>query len=316
MATYPEGVQLEARPCPLGCQEADAFVLEGWDRIHGIAGKFRIVRCEKCGLMRTNPRPTPATIGAYYPDSYAPYLTSEGARLPAGRKAKLLRWLGFEPRPTPPVAPGQLLEIGCASGAYLEQMRRAGWTGTGIEFSDSAAQQARAKGFEVHTGSVEMAPDLSRRFDLIAAWMVLEHLHDPISVLRRLRSWSKPEGYLIGSVPVHGRFFLKVFGNASYDLHLPNHLYHFSPETLRQLLHAGGWKLERIRFQRNPMTLLRTLQYSAADAKNSKRVARLEWFSTSPGTGKIRMLLAWLLGITRTSGRIEFWARPLSSTSN
>src|SRR5436190_7312462 len=64
---------LEERPCPLGCAQADEPVLVARDRLHGRPGEFRVVRCRACGLMRTNPRPTAASIGRYYPDEYGPF---------------------------------------------------------------------------------------------------------------------------------------------------------------------------------------------------------------------------------------------------
>lgn len=297
----------------MGCAVDDSFVLEGMDRIHNIPGHFNVVRCNTCALMRTNPRPTPQSMGAYYPDDYAPYHTiaSDSAVVASHTTLKVAvkRWLGMESRVLPSLAPGRMLEIGCASGAYLEQMRAKGWKAIGIEFSKSAAQAAQAKGFNVHNGSVESAPELDEPVDLIAAWMVLEHLHDPVGVLRRLRTWIKPEGYLVASVPAANGGFRR-FGNATYDLHLPNHLYHFSRSTVSAVLAKSGWRVEKIRWQRNPISLLRSLEYWAEDRGASRLVKALRWLVASKHAQYFRFLLGWLLGLSRTSGRIELWARP------
>ena len=55
-------VLLEDVSCPLGCMKNDEIVLTGFDLIHNLPGVFNIVRCCNCGLMRTNPRPTPKNI--------------------------------------------------------------------------------------------------------------------------------------------------------------------------------------------------------------------------------------------------------------
>ncbi|MCG7928200.1 MAG: class I SAM-dependent methyltransferase, partial [Candidatus Thiodiazotropha taylori] len=65
-------VELESKPCPLGCSPADEKVLTGHDRINNLPGEFDVVRCGNCGLLRTDPRPTPTSIGFYYPDDYSP----------------------------------------------------------------------------------------------------------------------------------------------------------------------------------------------------------------------------------------------------
>jgi len=318
-ALPPDGVELEDRPCPNGCTAGDEPVLEGHDRIHGIPGRYRVVRCRGCDLIRTNPRPTAATIGAYYPDDYGPYVSTQVAiapsAIPAWRR-RLRRILGMEARRLPPVAAGRLLEIGCASGAFLSEMRDRGWDVEGIEFSDAAARQARAAGLKVQTGSLESAQPPQESVDLIAAWMVLEHLHEPIPALKLLRRWVKPDGWLVASVPDTSAFARRVFGEWAYDLHLPNHLYHYTPATIAKLLDASGWRLTRVIWQRNANTLLWSAEYLASE-RGRPALARLaRWLRTARGARVPRTLLAWLLGVTRESGRIEIWARPAPNVRN
>ena len=128
-----EPLQLESAPCPLGCAPADERVLVGRDRILNIPGEFDLVRalarvCDPqgfraCGLMRTDPRPTPGTIGRYYPDSYGPYQGTRVAAEPAAArrkswKSRLTSLYDSRAQALPPeLAPGRMLEIGCASGS-------------------------------------------------------------------------------------------------------------------------------------------------------------------------------------------------------
>jgi SAM-dependent methyltransferase len=313
--TYPEGVELEERGCPNGCPPSDEPVLEGHDRIHGLPGRFRIVRCRRCGLMRTNPRPTPQTIGAYYPDDYAPYRPAEDGRAKPRRwrhrvKDRIRRFFGRDTRRLPSMAPGHLVEIGCASGAYLLQLRDQGWSTEGIEFSDSAAQHARARGLSVQTASVETAAPPQSRADIVAAWMVLEHLHDPIRALHKIRGWVKPGGYLVGVVPDAGAFDRKLFGEHWYALHLPAHLYHFTPQTLRTVLANSGWDLVQVRWQPNGNNLLNTLEWWAQDLGRTRTLKFARWLRDARRASTLRRWLGWVLGLTRQSGRMEFWARP------
>jgi len=311
-------VELEDRPCPNGCERDDRFVLEGGDRLHGIAGRFQVVRCAGCELRRTNPRPTPHAIGAYYPSDYGPYVNEEALSQGAasGPKAWLKRVLRLEPRALPPMPAGRMVEIGCATGAYMEQMRRAGWAVQGIEFSEAAAQQARSKGLTVETATVETARGPVQPVDVVAAWMVLEHLHDPVSALRKLRGWVKPGGYLIASVPDAGAFEGRVFGERWFALQLPTHLYHYTPETIAKLLRTAGWELSRVVWQRNCNNLLWSAEYWARDMKSERLLSCIRWFRTSPKANKLRLLLGWILGVSRQSGRMEIWARPTNTQSD
>jgi 2-polyprenyl-3-methyl-5-hydroxy-6-metoxy-1,4-benzoquinol methylase len=314
MHHYPDNVQLESVACPSGCPRDDRKVLEGHDRIHGIPGRFNVVRCARCRLMRTDPRPTPQTIGVYYPSQYGPYHAPEAPpRTTTGVKARLIDLLGLNARRLPPRPAGRMIEIGCAGGAYMQAVQRAGWAVEGIEYSETAAQSARARGFHVQTASVESATDPSEPADVIAAWMVIEHLHDPAAALSKLRRWIKPDGYLIASVPDAGGSLLGLFGSYRYDLHLPNHLYHFTPRTLSPLLAAAGWRVERVFWQRNCNSLLWSAEYLCADKGWPRLAAALRTLRESDRYGRARVALSCLLGFTRQSGRIEVWARPVTT---
>lgn len=311
MSALPENVLLEDVPCPLGCVRSDRTVVEAGDLLHGVPGRFRVVECRCCGLMRTNPRPTSETIGTYYPAAYAPYAPPpvQSAKPVAAWRRWLRAVAGDNTRRTPPLKAGRLLEIGCAHGSYLAQMRAAGWEVEGIEFSEAAAAKARARGLRVRTGTVESVAPPDEPVDLVAAWMVLEHLHEPATALRRMAQWVRPGGYLIASVPDASAFERRLFGSRWYALQLPTHLYHYSPRTLQKVLDHAGWDLRRVSWQRNSNNLLWSLQYWG-EHTGRQRIARLAiWLRTSRRGAPLRFVLSWLLGVTRQSGRMEIWAQ-------
>lgn len=313
MQTYPDSVELEDKPCPNGCDRADEPILESVDRLHHVPGKFAVVRCRHCLLIRTNPRPTPSTIGAYYPDDYAPYRDDSVTHTqPAGPlRATLKKLLGLQQRRLPPIAPGRLLEVGCASGQFLLAAQLNGWQVEGIEFSETAASNARQKGLRVQTATIDSATPPQAKVDVVAAWMVLEHLHDPVKSLQRLRNWVKDDGYLVASVPDTSSVFARLLSDYWYDLHIPNHLFHFDPRTLTAVLRRSGWRVERIRWQLGCLNLIQSIEYVAKhkDFQTIELLARN--FRTKTYFSKLRFLLSWLLALTRQSGRMEVWARPI-----
>lgn len=314
-----EDVQLESRPCPLGCAADDEPVLVGHDRLHGLPGEFQIVKCRTCGLMRTDPRPTPETIGFYYPEDYGPYQSTRvSQRSDNGRPSRNEKLKQFAKRTlelnivrAPALTPGRMLEIGCASGAFLHQMAGKGWDVEGIEFSEKAAARARALGYKVHAGALESAPDPERAYDLIVGWMVLEHLHQPVAALRKLHSWSNTGGRLAFSVPNANSLERSVFGDAWFALHLPNHLYHYTPRTIAKVLDAGGWEIERIFHQRDVGNFVTSLGYVMQDRAVLPGVAaRLVSFPQPGSKTKHALLpLAYLLSLFGQTGRMTIWAR-------
>jgi SAM-dependent methyltransferase len=314
-ATAP--VALESVACLLGCPPDDEVVVRGHDRLHDLPGEFTVVRCRRCGLLRTTPRPTPEAMGFYYPPGYGPYLSTrvdEGGPPPAPVDPRsvsaLRRWIReAKTHYVPPLTPGRMLEVGCGSGAYLHEMAARGWSVEGLEFSPDAAAAARALGYPVQVGALETAVDPTAPYDLIAGWMVVEHLHDPLAGLRKLARWTRPGGWLALSTPDAAAPEFKLFGNAWYALHLPNHLYLYDQRTLRRILGQSGWQLRRVFWHDNPNNLLMSLRFWALDRG---RTGLAEWLlDVAEGRRwpRARLVFGKLLGALRASGRLTVWAQ-------
>ena len=98
---------------------------------------------------------------------------------------------------------GRVLDVGCATGANAEALRRRGATFVaGIELDEQFAGEARERYDEVVTGSVP--EDLAwspGSFDTILAYDVLEHLYDPWTATKRLAELLTPGGQLHLSLP-------------------------------------------------------------------------------------------------------------------
>nr|PZN27499.1 MAG: class I SAM-dependent methyltransferase [Chloroflexota bacterium] len=316
----PNTVELETRECPLGCPPDDELVLIGRDRIHMLPGEFRVVRCRTCGLMRTNPRPTLETMGYYYPDNYGPFVGAEinaadNGPVPAWKRA-LRALLELNTERLPPVPPGRMLEVGCASGAFLHRMARRGWAVEGIEPSERAAQAARALGYRVQIGSLEQATAPAEPLDLVVGWMVLEHLHEPVAALRKLAGWVRPGGWLAISVPNAAALDFRLFRDAWYSLDVPRHTYHFTPQTLRRLLDAGGWRMERLLHQRVAIDLVCSLGYVFGDRGVAPGLARrLLDFPNQKYGMYYTFPLAFVLALVGQTGRMTVWARKMDVRS-
>jgi 2-polyprenyl-3-methyl-5-hydroxy-6-metoxy-1,4-benzoquinol methylase len=313
----PENVILEhVSCCPLGCSKNDEVILTGRDLLHDLPGEFTVVKCRTCGLMRTTPRPTPETIGFYYPDDYGPYLgTQVNQAKPTSRIKELLRPLvkrvfNFNTQRLPSLAPGRMLEVGCASGAFLHQMASQGWQVQGIEFSEKAAQAAAQLGYRVHAGPLETAPPPEEPFDLIVGWMVLEHLHDPVGGLQKLREWARPGAWLALSVPNARSLEFRLFKEKWYALQVPTHLHHFTPETMGRVLQASGWTLKKVHHQRVLSNLFASTGYVLRDKGYAKLGKKLIEFPERGGRWSYALYpLAWLFSVFGQTGRMTVWAR-------
>ena len=316
----PDGICTEYPPCPNGCASDDVALFTAQDRLNGLPGEFQVVRCRHCGLIRTAPRPTAASIGHYYPESYSPYATTEvtGERTPRKRgllfriaRAVSKRLVELNTEVTPDIPKGRMLEIGCASGSFLAHMAAQGWAVEGIEFGESAAAKARAAGFRVQVSSIESAVDPDEPFDLVVGWMVVEHLHDPVAALTKLASWVAPGAWLAISTPNAASLDFRLFRRAGYALQVPTHLYHFSPTTLSALLARSGWSVERVYHQRILGNYLGSIGLLLEDLNAPRSLS--EFFKNLPARrGYLNHALyplAWLLSHFGQTGRITVWAR-------
>jgi SAM-dependent methyltransferase len=133
-------------------------------------------------------------------------------------------------------AQGRLLDIGCGNGAFLSAFSRAttGWRFAGTEWSDKYLPIVEAiPGVEqLYMGDVADVPGM---FDFVSLIHALEHIPEPVDVLRRVAAKLYPGGLLFIEVPNLAR--------NPFDLLVADHASHFTPDALVGLLEAAGFDL-------------------------------------------------------------------------
>jgi len=293
----------------MGCGGRDVSLFSGTDSLHGLPGTFTVVQCSACGLRRTNPRPAPESMSVYYPQQYAPYAPKP---LRSGMMGAALRRLRLDGTRVlvPPGAPGRALEIGCASGGFLKRVEARGWRVSGIEPSATAAETARKLGLSVHIGPLETAPKPDEPLDLVMASHTFEHLHEPVAAFAKLRAWSKDSSWLTCAVPDSSTALFSRWKASWYDLDLPRHLFHFTPDTLAATLARGGWRVVRVKRQATLNGIMGTAG-NAMKARGWPRLGRaLSAFPNAPAVlREILWPLAMVAGLAGQSGRMVVWAR-------
>jgi SAM-dependent methyltransferase len=241
----------EAVPCPMCGADDGAPLVQTEDLLFPGEERFQLLSCRRCGHIYQSPRPTAESIGRYYPEDYHPYLIAvEDEPSPLRR---LDRAFGLRMR-TQAVhraaggRPGRLLDVGCATGVFLDGMRRLGWSVQGVEPSAYAAGYARRRfGLDVYEGLLEDAALPAASFDAITMWDVLEHVHEPRPVLAELARLLRPGGVLVLSLPNPDSLEARLLGRYWLGWDLPRHLNVFPPTQLRAHLARHGMPVERIR---------------------------------------------------------------------
>lgn len=193
--------------------------------------EYSVCQCKDCGLAYLAPRPTPESIGRYYP---ADYDKGRGRQRPetAQRYRKQLEFIGE--------GAGRMLDVGTARGDFLKLALEHGWDAYGIE--------PHARGGERHSRiqytSLDEFEPLPGGYDLITAWHVLEHMHSPTRVFKRVGELLKPGGRFCIAVPNFDSYWARWLKGED----LPRHLYFFTLDTLQRMGEGSGLSVRRHSF--------------------------------------------------------------------
>lgn len=285
-----------------GCGSVEATpVLVTRDRRYGGPGRFSVERCAGCGLART--APVPGDLAAYYPDG--DYYAYRPPRPPTGRARRRVRRAYALDRPRsragqalgalaafgrdrlapglPPGPPGDVLDVGCGSGAFLLALREAGWRPHGIELSADAVAAARTAGLEgVRAGDLVDAGYPAASFDAVRFWHSLEHTRSPRAQLEAARRALRPGGTLTVGVPNLGSLLARVARGRWYPLDVPRHLWHFEPDTLARLVASCGFRVTRTRTVSGGTALLGTIDHCLPGGRGRLADSRWAWYAALP----------------------------------
>jgi len=225
---------MESTRCNLCGADDGARVLDAAARSGSSNETFHIVRCKNCSLVYLNPRPEEEAILAFYPEDYhcrcfSPEELDE-------QQLFGLPWRDAIERKYAPLlrlrSSGRVLDVGCGDGFLLKYLQEKGWDGTGIEPGNSTCAR-EILGLDVVQGSLDAADFPARSFDVITLSHVLEHLHDPLATLQRVRHLLRDDGLVHIEVPNFDCLEARLFDGAWIGIAAPLHLYHFTPSTLR-----------------------------------------------------------------------------------
>ena len=139
--------------------------------------------------------------------------------------------------------PGRLLDIGCGYGFFLEAMHVCGWEVEGLELSRPAAEIARQKKCGViHFHAVEEMGDMAR-FDVITMFYVIEHVADPVAILKGVRKLLKPDGIIVLRYPNTSPLlsFSKPLARKLTLMQAPSHLYDYDGDSMQRVMRAAGY---------------------------------------------------------------------------
>lgn len=250
--TQAVGMEIQTGRCLFHPAAAHPVVAEATDYEYRTTSMvFRILRCEDCGLFVLDPRPSESALATIYPANYYAYRTA-GYR-PLVRRARALQLRGqaramIRGAGRAVGEPLRILEVGCGQGDLLEAFRGLNprFALAGLDYSESAIAAVRAKGFTGIAGDARAVRMDAGAFDLIICQQLIEHLHDPVGFLDRLRGWLAPAGKVIIDTPNADTLDRRLFGRYWGGYHVPRHFFLFTERNIGLLFEKAGARVERV----------------------------------------------------------------------
>ncbi len=238
-----EGIKMRCTVCGGdGCQK----IYDLYDDRFGYKGLFKLLKCKSCGHKFLEGEFTPEMLVALYANydrrsefdikNYVPH--KEVGRFKAwldGEYSLAFRWVPRDVR---------VLDIGCGLGETLGYHKARGCDVYGVEADAHIRCIADTFGFNVHVGLFDPGRYEENLFDYVTMDQVLEHMADPIAVLKGVALVLKPGGRAVISLPNSNGWGVRVFGRKWVSWHAPYHLQQFSPESMRMAAKKAELKLE------------------------------------------------------------------------
>jgi SAM-dependent methyltransferase len=289
------------RPCP---------ACGGRSTPLGRKGTFTMLRCSHCGCLHT--AEVPSSAGR--PDYDQTYTATEMADVPEFIHQRVSDIVSSFHRYR---QTNRFLDLGFGSAVFLQAAAAQGWDVSGVEVSRSAVENARRLGFpNVFHGDLATADYPARRFDVVVASEVLEHVEDVRTLLQGVIRVLRPGGLFWASTPHARGLSFRLLRLQWSVVCPPQHLQLFSVPALKLLLRDAGFQsISLTTHGFNPYEVLQTHFGSGhgtgtgpgVKAGTTSRELNERWMRT-PSRRAGKQVLNAMLNLTRLGDRLKVHA--------
>ena len=207
-------------------------ILCGSKRFQPLFGgrRWRLERCRDCGLVKTEAESF-LSYQNYHRDQEYQEFESQFRNIFLKRFHLVKKFRDS----------GRILDIGCSTGTLLSLFKKDGWEVWGIEPSQSATI-AEKRGIIVKKTTFEKVDLPQNYFDVVILNHTLEHLANPLEVVRKVKSVLKKGGLILIDVPNFGGFSARILRSSWPYLAPDEHTYQFTQDSLKKILKKAGFK--------------------------------------------------------------------------
>lgn len=237
------------------------------DALYHVPGKWHISKCsnQSCGLCWLDPAPIEADVPLLYQKYYTHDTANRGTSLlwkirpffywcyliatypPASALglSRARRQIG--PMFLNDVPPGELLDVGCGDGSFMDRMHKLGWSVTGLDFDAAAIEHAKLRyPFKFLSCDLAGAHFGENQFDAVTMSHVIEHVPNPVGLLAEARRVLRPGGTLVAITPNAGSFGHLKFEDCWRGLEPPRHMQIFALQALQACARQAGFEMVNV----------------------------------------------------------------------
>ena len=235
--------------CPICNADKIEKIQVLFDDRYAYRGKFDLLECLDCKHKFLDAKFSDEELSElyskYYPRSsfnvndYQQFQESNGVlSWFKGHKASTFRWVPKNIK---------VLDIGCGFGESLGYHQARGCDVYGVEADSNIRKVADKFGFNIKVGLFDSKDYEKEKFDYVTMDQVVEHLTNPIEILKGVSDILKPTGYVILSTPNANGWGARFFGKRWINWHTPYHLQFFSKSSLEKAADEAGLEIKKIK---------------------------------------------------------------------
>ena len=201
---------------------------------------YKIINCSKCNFIHLYPKPSPKILQEYYENEYYQKLKQPIHEFK--KELKDQKWLDQQSEEHRFLlkkfgkSSGKVLDIGCGNGFFLRYLKTKGWDVLGIEPSSFARKNATSLGIETKPNFTGLK---NSTFDVIMLRYTLEHLRNPLSMLKKIKKYLVNNGLIIVMVPNDFnplQISVEKMGYEKWWVRTPDHINYFNFKSIILLL--------------------------------------------------------------------------------
>jgi SAM-dependent methyltransferase len=272
----------------------------------GYKSGYLLWRCITCGIVFASVRDYKMAVDELYEHYYDRARFSTSAVVVATLERLVRSCEPFR-------ATNRWLDVGFGEGGMLEVASRLGWLSYGTEISPAAIEFGKRRAWMVTTDAKSDPRFIKQGFDVITMVELIEHLAEPMALLREAAQLLRPGGLLYITTPNANSLNRRVLGLKWSVLSPPEHVAIWSAHGLCRALTATGFKTKRLRTDGfNPVEIaarLRTHREGSQPVdRNTAAFALNSAFSSSPSRRAIKAGINRCLSSFQIGDTLKVWA--------